>query len=258
MPFGFSFLFLLKIHYYIIPQLEKIIKCVKQLQLSQQNKITIMNIPRKKILYISLITVLIFSTLFAGILLTVHAKTRDLIYNYDELELISKTKVAIVFGASVNPTKDLPSAILADRIKTAVDLYKEGKVDKILMSGDNRVTHYNEPIIMQKYAEWFNVPSDDIVLDYAGRRTYDTCYRAKEIFQLDEAILVTQRYHLYRALYTCNSLGLDSIGVSSGKRPYKGQFSYNLREIPATLLAVWQVKITRPKPILGEKENAFD
>jgi vancomycin permeability regulator SanA len=189
-------------------------------------------------------------------LLTVHTKTRGLIYN--DINNAPGKRVAIVFGASVNPKRDLPSDILADRIKTAVDLYKAGKVEKILMSGDNRVTHYNEPIVMKSYAEWFNVPSDDIVLDYAGRRTYDTCYRAKEIFQLDEAVLVTQRYHLYRALYTCDSLGLKVIGVSAERQPYRGQFYYNLREIPATVLAVWQVNITKPKPVLGEKETVFD
>lgn len=218
----------------------------------------IMKIPLKKILYTLLSILLVLLVVVAVVLLNVHTKARRFIYDYDELDSIPNAKVAIVFGASVNPKRDLPSTILADRIKTAVDLYKEGKVDKILMSGDNRVTHYNEPIIMQKYAEWFNVPSDDIVLDYAGRRTYDTCYRAKEIFQLEQAILVTQRYHLYRAIYTCNALGLDSVGVASGKRKYKGQFFYNLREIPATLLAVMQVTITRPEPILGEKENMFD
>lgn len=207
----------------------------------------------------TVLTIIFMGLIFvAVILLNVHMQTRDLIYYQDSGDLIPDAKVAIVFGASVIHSRDLPSDILADRIKTAVDLYREGKVEKILMSGDNRTPYYNEPIVMQKYAEWFNVPSDDIVLDYAGRRTYDTCYRVKEIFQLEEAILVTQKYHLHRALYTCSRLGLDVVGVAAEKRPYKDQFFYNLREIPATLLAVWQVKITRPKPILGEKEEVFN
>ena len=200
----------------------------------------------------------LFLILCSAVLLIVHSYSAQLIYEYDDIDNIPSRSVAIVFGASVNPNVQLPSAILRDRIITAVDLYNNGKVDKIIMSGDNRVTHYNEPVVMQRYAELLSVPEEDIVLDYAGRRTYDTCYRAKEIFQIDEAILITQKYHLYRALYTCNALGLDSIGVSASRQEYKNQFFYNMREIPATLLAVWQVYVSHPKPILGEKENIFE
>ena len=216
-----------------------------------------MKIFTKKNITILLSIFLLFVGICAGVLLIVHNSVKGLIYDYDDIKDVPSKSVAIVFGASVNPNVKLPSDILRDRIVTAVDLYNNGKVEKIIMSGDNRVTHYNEPQVMQRYAHLLSVPEEDIVLDYAGRRTYDTCYRAKEIFQIDEAILVTQEYHLYRALYTCNALGLDSIGVSASRQEYKGQFYYDLREIPATLLAMWQVYVSHPEPILGEKEEVF-
>ena len=195
---------------------------------------------------------------FASVLLYVHSQTDQDIYNYSQIDEIPEKPVAIVFGASVNPQTKLPSTILADRIITAVDLYNAGKVGKIIMSGDNRVTHYNEPIVMQHYARILEIPEEDIVLDYAGRRTYDTCYRAKNIFQVDEAILVTQEYHLYRALYTCKALGLDVVGVSSNRQNYKGQFYYNIREIAATLVALLDVHLIHPEPILGDKEDIYE
>lgn len=212
----------------------------------------------KKTATILILCLLVLAMISAVLLLVVHSYSRGLIYHYDLVNEVPSKPVAIVFGASVNPNTKLPSDILRDRIVTAVDLYNKGKVEKLIMSGDNRVTHYNEPQVMQRYAMLLSVPEEDIVLDYAGRRTYDTCYRAKEIFQVDEAILVTQEYHLYRALYTCNALGLDSIGVSASRQEYIGQFGYDMREIPATLLAVWQVHISRPEPILGEKESVFE
>ena len=90
-------------------------------------------------------------------------------------------RVAIVFGAEVK-RDGTPSTVLRDRVETAVELYKNGKVKKLLMSGDNRFVNYNEPESMRQYALKLGMPDSDIVLDYAGRRTYDTCYRAKEIF----------------------------------------------------------------------------
>ncbi len=217
-----------------------------------------MKILTKKNITIGLSAGLLLIGVCAVLLLIAHNYSGKLIYKYDDMDEIPSKPVAIVFGAAVNPNTQLPSDILRDRIVTAIDLYNNGKVEKIIMSGDNRVTHYNEPIVMQRYAELLSVPEEDIVMDFAGRRTYDTCYRAKEIFQIDEAILVTQEYHLYRALYTCNALGIDVVGVSASRQEYIGQGYYDLREIPATLLAMWQVHISHPEPILGEKEEVFE
>lgn len=167
-------------------------------------------------------------------------------------------RVAIVFGAGL--WRDgTPSAVLRDRIATAAELYFSGKVEKILMSGDNRFLDYNEPASMQAFAIRLGIPSDDIVLDYAGRRTYDTCYRARDIFKVQSAILVTQAFHLPRALYICNALGLPAVGVPADQREYRrpARIYWGLRESIATLVALWEVHVSRPQPVLGEPEPIF-
>jgi SanA protein len=163
---------------------------------------------------------------------------------------------AIVFGAGVWPGGRL-SAVLEDRVQTAVDLYRLGKVQKLLLTGDNSTLQYNEPGHMRAYALQLGVPDEDIVLDYAGRRTYDSCYRAKEIFGLREAILVTQSFHLDRALFTADHLGLDVVGVEADRRQYTLIQRYWWREFFATSLAYWEVLVARPEPILGDKLPIF-
>jgi vancomycin permeability regulator SanA len=166
--------------------------------------------------------------------------------------------VAIVFGAGLSRDGS-PSAVLRDRVETAAELYFSGKVQKILMSGDNRTIYYNEPGAMHEYANQLGIPDEDIVLDYAGRSTYETCYRARAIFGADHALLVTQSFHLPRAIYTCNMLGLPAEGVMASVRAYR-QRSYaywHLRELGATLAAMWDVHIERPLPVLGEPEPIF-
>ena len=173
-----------------------------------------------------------------------------------DTESVPADKAAIVFGAGLM-VDGSPTAVLKDRVATATDLYNSGKINKILMSGDNRYLNYNEPGAMKAYALELGIPEDDIVLDYAGRRTYDTCYRAKEIFQLSSAILVTQQFHLPRALYTCNALGLESVGVTADLRPYRDTGYWSIREIIASLVAFVQVHITKPEPVLGDSEPIF-
>jgi len=163
--------------------------------------------------------------------------------------------VAIVFGAGLTRSGG-PSAVLSDRIETAAELYHTGKVQKLLMSGDNRFVEYNEPGAMREYAIGLGVAENDIVLDFAGRRTYDTCYRARHIFGIQEAVLVTQSFHITRAVYTCNNLGVTSNGVRAEVRRY-GRRSitfWTLREIPATSVALWEVWVSRPLPVLGKPE----
>lgn len=168
------------------------------------------------------------------------------------------TPAAVVFGAGLWRDGS-PTPVLRDRVKTAVDLYNSGKVSRILMSGDNRFEYYNEPRAMRDYALSLGVPEDVIVLDYAGRRTYDTCYRAKHIFKLDNVILVTQNFHLPRALYVCNVLDLRSTGVAADQRlyPTRSLIYWHIRETIATLVAFWEVHITHPTPVLGEPEPIF-
>lgn len=165
-------------------------------------------------------------------------------------------RAAIVFGAGLRRDGG-PTPVLRDRVKTAAQLYFDGKVEKLLMSGDNSRESYNEPQAMRDYAVSLGVPAGAIVLDYAGRRTYDTCYRAKAIFGLEDAILVTQAFHLPRALYTCNNLGVKAVGVPADLGTYGAEWFWRVRELPATLQAMLDVHLTRPRPILGDPEPMF-
>jgi vancomycin permeability regulator SanA len=174
------------------------------------------------------------------------------------VESVPVQRVAIVFGAGLWRDGS-PTPVLYDRVATAAELYFSGRVEKLLMSGDNRVVEYNEPWAMRTAAIELGVPEEDIVLDYAGRRTYDTCYRASAIFGLDGAILVTQAFHLPRALYLCNQLGLPSVGVEADQRVYRksSMLIWNIRETIATLAALWDVHVAHPVPVLGEFEPIF-
>ena len=145
--------------------------------------------------------------------------------------------VAIVFGAAIYGNGRL-SPILRDRMDTAVQLYQAGTAQKIIVSGDNRFEDYDEPTAMMEYAIERGVAAEDVQPDYAGRRTYDTCYRAREIFQLESAILVTQRFHLPRALFTCQQLGIEVVGVASDPQLYRDAGWYEVRETLATAVAL--------------------
>ena len=157
--------------------------------------------------------------------------------------------VAIVFGAAGD--------ILTDRVTTGVELYKAGKVKKLLMTGDNGRDGYNEPQTMKDQAIAEGVPAQDIACDYAGFRTYDSVYRAHAIFGVTSALLVTQRYHLPRALFLARRLGIpDAVGVDAAKRPYVGQWSFDIREVAAVEVAWLQAVIIRPRPkFLGKQET---
>ncbi|MCJ7823936.1 MAG: YdcF family protein [Anaerolineales bacterium] len=178
------------------------------------------------------------------------------IYKSDELDAVPERPIAIVFGAGYWADGAL-SDILRDRLDAVIELYRSGRVEKLLFSGDNRVIEYNEPAKMREYALSQGVPDDVIVLDYAGRRTYDTCYRARDIFQVTDVILVTQRYHLPRALLTCDGLDVDAVGYVADRTPYVHVRWYWLREIPAMWKAWWDVSIGHPTPVLGEPLPIF-
>lgn len=174
------------------------------------------------------------------------------------VETAPPARVAIVLGAGLR-SDGTPTAVLKDRVKTAVQLYQQGKVDKLLMSGDNRFVNYNEPEGMRQYALTLGVPDEDIALDYAGRRTYDTCYRARAIFQVESAIVVTQRFHLARALFLCNAFGVDANGVEANTAYFRkiSRLIWNIRELFATAQAVWDVYVAQPLPVLGDPEPIF-
>jgi len=186
---------------------------------------------------------------------TLTVRYQDTIYT--DVEAIPERPVALVFGAGYWPS-GAPSDVMWDRVEAAVELYRAGQVRKLLFSGDNSTADYNEPAKMKEIAQGMGMPVGDIVLDYAGRRTYDTCYRARDIFGLREVVLVTQRYHLPRALMLCQGLGLDAVGYVADRRPYTHIRWYWAREIPSLWLAWWDLEVRRPLPILGKPILALE
>ena len=194
---------------------------------------------------------LIFLILLVSSLI-IQQDTQNQIYPIDQ---VPSAPVAVVFGAGLRRDGE-PTLVLRDRLNQAIQLYKNGQVSKILVSGDNRFVDYNEPGSMYTYIISTGVPAKDVVRDYAGRRTYDTCYRAKAIFGVMDAILVTQAYHMPRALYLCNHLGLKAYGVTSDLSSYT-RFSYanwTIREWVARTGALWDIWVSRPLPVLGDPE----
>jgi vancomycin permeability regulator SanA len=177
---------------------------------------------------------------------------------YTDIENIPQYSVAIVFGAGLK--SDLtPSDILKDRLNTAYQLYIEKKIDRILLSGDNISEGYSEPQAMYDYLVFtLDVDQEDIVRDFAGLRTYDTCARAKNIWGIDQAILISQGYHLSRAIFTCSELGIESTGFSATQYQYINEEYYKLREIFAIHKAVLDVYVIHPEYIGGEPERDFE
>ncbi len=159
---------------------------------------------------------------------------------------------ALVLGCGILPDGS-PTAMLKDRLLTACELYKSGKADILLMSGDNSRKDYNEVFSMRDFAIEQGVPAEKIFCDHAGFSTYESVYRAREIFCADSVIIVTQGYHLHRALFIANSLGVDAQGVSADRRGYSGQIFREIREILARNKDVLMC-IAKPKPtFLGEQ-----
>jgi len=154
--------------------------------------------------------------------------------------------VAIVFGAKAWSSG--PSSVLKDRLDAGIRLYRLGTVKKLLLSGDHGRHEYGEVNTMRRYALERGVEDVDIFLDHAGFRTYDTLYRARDVFGLRSAVLVTSEFHLPRALYTGKRLGLDVVGLVSDARTYRSWLWNDCREFLARTLAWVQVNVTRPMP----------
>lgn len=151
----------------------------------------------------------------------------------------------LVLGAAVRG--NTPSKMLQDRLDVAISLYKKGVAPKLLLSGDNGQVNYNEVKVMEQYVLHAGIPGKDVFLDHAGFSTYETMYRARDVFMVRSAVVVTQKYHLYRALFIGKSLGLDVLGVSSDQKSYGGQTYRDAREIAARIKDVFQCVI-KPKP----------
>lgn len=204
-----------------------------------------------KVLKYMLITLVTIGLIVISINSYVKISTRKQILNEKEYPKIADVDCIVVLGAAI--WGDKPSPMLEDRLLEGINLYKKNVSNKILMSGDHGRKGYDEVSIMKKFAIEKGVPSEDIFMDHAGFSTYESIYRAKEIFQAKKIIIVTQEYHLHRALYIANRLGIEAYGVGSDPRQYVGATAREIREILARnkdfVKSIFKLKPT----YLGEK-----
>lgn len=164
----------------------------------------------------------------------------------EEAESLDGIDCIVVLGCLVE--KDgTPSNMLEDRLRRGIELYEAGVAPKLLMSGDHGRTAYDEVNVMKQVAVDAGIPSEDVFMDHAGFSTYETIYRAKEIFGAERILIVTQEYHLYRALYIAERLGVEAYGVAANYRTYQNQVNRDLREVLARCKDFVTV-IYRPKP----------
>lgn len=197
---------------------------------------------------------LIFVIASGGILIIngyVKKTSEKWILSIDEAKDLENTDCILVLGAAVK-NNERPSAMLNDRLETGIELYNQNVSGKILMSGDHGRKDYDEVNVMKNFAINSGVPSEDIFMDHAGFSTYESMYRAKEIFKADKIVIVSQKYHLYRAVYIARSLGIEAYGVPSDVREYRGQKYRDFREAIARVKDFFNV-IIKPEPTyLGE------
>lgn len=190
--------------------------------------------------------------LLAGLSAWTHQASRDRMFT---VESAPKRPVALVLGAEIYPN-GVPSPFLKGRLDLALALYREGKVEVLLVSGDNGTQAYNEPTGMRNYLISAGVRPEHVVADFAGFDTYDSCVRAKEIFGVPELTIVSQSYHLPRAIATCRAVGVDAIGVGdeSVRAGHRRTWDYGVRrEVLANVKAGWDI-LTRREPTLGAPE----
>ena len=185
----------------------------------------------KKVTMILAIIVVILALIILTINLYVKETTKKQIINNSDYTKLENIDCIIVLGAGI--WGDKPSPMLEDRLLEGINLYNNNVSNKIIMSGDHGREEYDEVNIMKNYAIEKGVPSENIFMDHAGYSTYESIYRAKEIFKAKKVVIVTQKYHLYRALYIANQLGLEAYGVGSDPRKYVGATYRELREILA-------------------------
>lgn len=203
----------------------------------------------KLIKRISAFVLLIAAILGIGVyLLSLYVKksTDPLIISAEDAAQKSGIDCIIVLGAGVR-NDGTPSHMLEDRLLTAISLYENGAAPKIIMSGDHGTKDYDEVNVMKTFAIAHGVPSEDIFMDHAGFSTYESMYRARDIFEVKTAIIVTQKYHLHRALYLAKGLSLDTYGVPADLRTYRAQTYREAREVLARAKDFFYA-IFKPKP----------
>ena len=190
--------------------------------------------------------------IFAVLAINFHINSKSAKYIYQEMENVPQAKVALVLGAKVGQDGTL-SPIYQDRVQTAFELYESKKVEKILVSGDHGRENYDEVNSVKNYLLEKGVAGEDIFLDYAGFDTYDSLYRAKEIFQVSSLVVVTQNFHLPRAVYIGKSIGLEVSGMSADKHLYFNSKYSELREKFSKIKAFLDVNLNSKPKFLGEK-----
>ncbi len=171
---------------------------------------------------------------------------------YEDTQAVEFHDVAIVLGAGVNPDGS-PKLMLRHRLDRVAELYNEDKITRIIVSGDNRFANYNEPESMKNYLiSKYEIDPEVIFEDFAGRRTFDTCARASDIFQVEKAIVVSQGYHLPRTIFLCEHLGIETSGISSTYQTYQGQNYYKIREYLAIYKSIIDAYILEPYYVGGD------
>ena len=198
------------------------------------------------VLAIAFAVVLVFAGTNAAAILT----TQDDIVDQQAAASFDADAI-IVLGASVYPD-GTPSGILQDRLDDGIALYFAGAAPKIIMSGDNGTESYNECWAMKQYAISQGVPSEDVFCDHAGFSTYETMYRARHVFGAERIVVATQTYHLYRALYDAQGVGMEAIGVPSDYGEYANQSWYDIREVFARTKDFFQVLFSVPSTFVGD------
>lgn len=205
---------------------------------------------RWKIVLILVIILTIFTILFLGINFFVILKSKNRILTENSACNLDNVDCILILGAGIRDNK--PTNMLEDRLLQGISLYKNGASSKIVMSGDHGRTNYDEVNVMKDFAIKRGIKSSDIFMDHAGFSTYESLYRVKEVFEAKKIIIVTQKYHLYRALYIAEQLNIDAYGVASNPRGYTGQFIRDIREIVARDKDFFKC-IIKPEPTyLGE------
>lgn len=199
----------------------------------------------KTVLHLVCFGILLFAIIYSNLVNVYSEKI------YEDTNSVEKQQFAIVFGASVDQNGN-PSKMLEDRVNKAVELYKQGVVQRILISGKDSYVNFSEVEVMKEILLRNNIPDFVIIEDNKSQRTYDTCYRAKKVFNLNKAILITQNFHLPRALYICNSLGVNSVGVPADSGVYVDQRTLSIRENLAIIKSVLDINILRPNNGLDE------